>query len=655
MSKSIQILVLMFGVVSAHAQLKVANVFGDHMVLQRDKPIAIWGWDTPNETVSVHFNGQKYHAVAGSDGKWNLQMPALPAGSGALKLKVSDTDESVEFEDILMGDVWLCSGQSNMEYNLARVENGADEVALASYPSIRHISVPRDFSLTPVKDFKDNEWEVCSPATAGDFTAVGYFFARKLTQELGVPVGLIHSSWGGSHIETWISKEAMLQSELLKEYAEQMPKNETEMQANMKRAMVKFFMKDEHANISDIDETAYLDENYDYSTWPELLAAGGWVWYGPQFYRGNAYAQRYIDIKAENVDKPSEIRLGHSRGEHSFYVNGKLVNKNYYTDEVVLTLPPNTWKAGKNSLLIKLSPNEDDFVKSLGFQGNYDQMNLKIGNQIIPLMNQKWRAMAAWNEPHYFQGWMNSEGTLLYNAMIAPLVGVSLKGALWYQGESNAGRAYDYRTAFPLMIKNWRKEWGEDFPFYWVQLSTYGPFNDSNTGSAWAELREAQDMTLALPNTGQAITIDVGNPYDIHPTNKQDVGLRLALQALHHTYGFNDLVYQGPRFQNLTVKGSNAIVHFNHIGSGLKVTGRFQNVNGFEIAGADQQFYFAKGELVGNTVVLSNKNVKKPVAVRYAWSDSPEEANLFNKEGLPAAPFRTDDWSISTKGTHFMD
>jgi sialate O-acetylesterase len=650
-------LVLLFSVSSFNvsAQLKVANIFGDHMVLQRDKPIHIWGWNDANESVFVSFSGQSYTARTNAQGEWSINIDAQKANNKGSSLTIKDKDESFEFSDVLIGEVWLCSGQSNMEWKVANSDNAPAELIKADkYPNIRHIEIPKATSFNKEKDFEDSEWQVGSSETAGGFTAVGYFMAQKLSDELNVPIGLVHSSWGGSHVETWISKEAMLSSELFKKYAEELPIDaESGSKVWIKNVIGKFHNGNKEFDMTKINENDYLKSDYDFSKWSDFKPLGQWDWKGVGGWRGTVYIEKDIEITREDVAKFSEINFGSLSGHISFYINGELVNSGFYPENIKVSLQPNLWKTGKNSLLVKFAengaPNE---WRGVGLYGKPSDFNVKIGDEEKLLMMDTWKTRPSWSSPWYFTDWMNNAGTITYNAMIAPLVGLSLKGAIWYQGESNAGRAKDYQTAFPLMIKDWRSQWGEDFPFFWVQLASYGPENDSNSGSDWAELREAQSMTLALPKTGQVVIYDNTKPHDIHPTNKQFVGERMALSVLNVAYG-KTLEYSGPTYKSMKVSKSRIILNFDHTGSGLKSSNKYGNLEGFEIAGADKKFYFAKSEIVRNTVMVSHPKVKSPVAVRYAWSNAPLDANLLNKEGLPATPFRTDTWKGITEETHF--
>ncbi|MEP7267845.1 MAG: sialate O-acetylesterase [Saprospiraceae bacterium] len=635
------------------AQLHPANIFGDHMVLQRNQSLKFWGWNTPGEKVNLSIGEKSGMATTTADGKWEITIEAMPASTSPFALTISDSDEKFKFTDILIGEVWLCSGQSNMEFKVRQVDHADEEMANANYPMIRHIEIPKATSFTPEKDFQDTEWQVCNPVTVGGFTAVGYFFARKISKELNVPIGLVHSSWGGSHVETWISKDAMLASDVLKSYAQNMPTSWAEDAKKMEKQTIKRFHGNKDFDISKLNENDYLKDDYDFAKWTSLNPMGQWDWKDVPSFRGTVYIQKEIELKEIDTKGIAEMTFGHNTGDISFYINGKLVNSGFYTDEIKFKIPIGVLKPGKNNVLVKFSENREPEWWGVGLFGAANGFNLKTAaNNTFPLMKGDWKARPSWDSPRKYMPWMNNEGTLCYNAMIAPLVGFPIKGALWYQGESNAGRAYEYRISFPMMIKDWRNKWGSEFPFYWVQLSSFGAFNDSNTGSDWAELREAQSMTLSLPKTGQAVTIDIGNPTDIHPTNKQDVGLRLAWNALQNTYD-QKIEGSGPVYLSMEIKKGKAILSFDHIGTGLKTSNKYGNLQGFEIAGADQKFYFARSEIVGDKVQVWQASVPKPVAVRYAWSNSPIDANLYNMEGIPASGFRTDNWKGVSEGKRF--
>ena len=463
----------------------VSPLFASNMVLQRKIPVPVWGWAQPGEKVAVSIEGRSATATAAPDGKWMVKLQPLPVG-GPYKMRIEGTQQTVTLENILVGDVWICSGQSNMEMGIGNVNDAQKEIAEANFPEIRLFTVMKKVAYEPqislVKQDQDlmGQWSVCSPETVktggwNGFTAVGYFFGRQLYQDLKVPIGLIHTSWGGTIAEAWTSAEAL---------------------------------------------------------------------------------QALPDFKPA-VDKLTETKANPANGKQD-------------------------------------------------------------------------------NNPNVV--------TVLYDGMIAPLIPFGIKGAIWYQGESNAGRAYQYRTLLPTMIKDWRSRWGEgDFPFFIVQLANWQKSADEPKDDQWAELREAQSMTAKnLPNTGIAVTIDIGDAADIHPKDKQTVGKRLALSAEHIAYG-KRLDYSGPLYKSMsTANGGSAIrLAFDHLGGGLTAKG--DKLTGFAIAGDDKKFVWADAQIVGNNVVVSSPQVAHPVAVRYAWHINPV-CSLYNKAGIPASPFRTDDW-----------
>ncbi len=654
MNRKIQLLLLFFLLTFslANAQLKVARIFGDHMVLQRDKPVKVWGWANKGDKVDITLNQQKVSTKTDANGKWMAELPAMPAG-GPHELTFSCKKEELKLTDILIGEVWLLSGQSNMEWRVRNSDNAQMEMANANFPTIRHFEVAHELAFTPEKDLEKGYWTLAAPATVGDFSAVGYFFARDLVQKLGVPVGLIHSSWGGSQVEGWISEKAMSESDVLNYYPKTMARSWDDDAQRQEKVLIQKAYGERDFDIKSADESTYLKPGFDYKQWKlSVNPMGQWVWQGVGGYRGTAYVQRTVDIPAEIASTQTTLHFGRNTSDLVFFINGKKVFEGTSKDPIELKLPAGTWKAGVNSLLIKLGTNREPAYFGMGFMGVPADFSVKGTGKSIPLVDTRWNMMPSWQQPRTYDHFVNNVGTTIYNAMIAPLVPITIAGALWYQGESNAGRAHQYRQSFPLLINSWRQEWGYDFPFLFVQLATYGPFQNSNQGSDWAELREAQTMTLNLPKTGMAVTTDVGNPADIHPTNKQDVGHRLALSALKVAYG-QDVVYSGPTYKDVQFANGKAILSFDNVGSGLMIKDKYGYLKGFELAGQDQKFQYAAARMDGNKVIISHPDVPNPTAVRYGWANSPLDNNLFNAEGLPAVPFRTDSWKGVTEGRRF--
>ncbi len=633
-------------------QVKLARLFSDYVVLQRQKPIPVWGWANPNESVSVSLGNQNKTVQADSNGKWTVEFAPMEAG-GPFELKVAAKSGNLTVKDVLLGEVWLCSGQSNMEWTVKQADNFAEERKDSDYPQIRHFFVEHNVEIEPQKDLKSGEWKISSTETVGDFTAIGFFFARDIYKKLNIPVGLVHSSWGGSQIEGWISKESMLATDELKDYGQNLPKNWTEGDALLERNVKRATLGDADKNPTLADEKKYLDTNYDFSKWIRNNPMGQWDWKGIWAWRGNGFMARKVEIPANFVGVETTLGLAESYSYNEVHINGRQIFGGILKGKREIVVPKNTWKTGENQIVVKMNKTIEPEWFGIGLQGSADDVFVSKKDEKIPLGGNDWYLMPSYAEPHSYAHSSNNVGTTIYNGMIAPIMPFAMRGVLWYQGETNAGRSFQYRKTFPLMIEDWRKKWNDDFYFYFVQLSSYGANQSSNVGSGWAELREAQTMTLSLSKTGMAVTTDIGNANDVHPTNKQDVGLRLAANALKQTYG-QKIPYSSPMFDSVKFENSKAIISFKFAYDGLTAKDKFGYVKGFEIAGADKKFYYAQAEIEGDKVIVSSDEVKNPVAVRYAWSDAPVDANLFNSIGFPASPFRTDDWQGVTVGNKFQ-
>jgi sialate O-acetylesterase len=380
---------------------------------------------------------------------------------------------------------------------------------------------------------------------------------------------------------------------------------------------------------------------------------GQWDWKGIWAWRGNGFMARVVEVPESFTVQETMLGLAENFSYNEIYINGREVFSGILRGKREIVVPRGVWQKGANSLVIKMNRAIEPEWFGLGLTGSADDVFLATKTEKIPLGQDDWKLMPAFAEKHEYAHSSNNVGTAIYNAMIAPLVPFAMRGVLWYQGETNAGRSFQYRETFPLMIKDWRQKWNDDFYFYFVQLSSFGANQSSNQGSGWAELREAQTMTLSLPKTGMAVTTDIGNANDIHPTNKQDVGLRLAANALKQTYGL-DVPFSSPLYDSVKFENGKATVAFKFAYDGLIVKEKFGYVRGFEIAGSDRKFVYAKAEIMGDKVVVWNDQVKNPVAVRYAWSDAPTDANLYNSAGFPASPFRTDDWQGVTVNNKFQ-
>jgi len=637
----------------AFAKITVPSVIGDNMVLQSGQQVRVWGHGDPGEEVSIEIAGKKAKTFTDNTGNWATKIgPLKPGGPFDLTITGSNT---LTIKNVLVGEVWVCSGQSNMEWPLINAGNGAEEVAKANHPEIRLFTVQKATSDSPLDDVKGS-WVVTTPDKVGQFSAVGYFFGRELQQRLKVPVGLIHTSWGGTPAEAWTQREALATPELqpiMDRYQDSL-KDLPQRQADFQKRLAAWIHQNLYEDEGNKGEAmGYADPQTNTSDWksmnlPQFMETAGLKIDGAVWFR------KEIQIPEAWAGKPLELNLAAIDDYDTTYFNGKRVGgigadtPNSYSVPRHYQVPGDLVKAGRNVIAVRVfdSAGEGGFGTGrmvLGPEGLTDSQKLalagpwsyKVESGLEP-KTPDWGSRPEAPGPTN----QNSPG-VLYNAMIAPIVPYSIRGAIWYQGESNAGRAFQYRTLFPTMIRNWRTIWGEgDFPFYFVQLANWQPIKPEPDESEWAELREAQTMTLREPNTGMAVIIDIGDTNDIHPRNKTDVGHRLALWALANTYN-QKIEYSGPLFKSFSVNGNEARIKFSHA-NGLK-TSDGAAPKAFAIAGADKKFVWADAKIEGDEIVVSSKDVTKPVAVRYAWADNPV-TNLYNKLGLPASPFRTDDW-----------
>lgn len=649
-----KIFFLLFILLAAHhsyANISLPKIFGDNMVLQRNKVIPVWGWADADEKITVRFNKQTKSTVADKNGKWLIKLDVEKAG-GPYELVVSGRN-TIKLSNVLVGEVWICSGQSNMEMPIegwGKINNYEQEIAAANYPEIRHIKIPNKISSLLQNDIPSGEWKICNPQNAGDFTAAGYFFAREIYNKLKVPVGLINTSWGGTMVETWTSREAFEKSDEFKNMISTMPLLNLDSFSKVRKdAMLKKIEALQGALVSKDIAMTWHEANIDDGKWMQMNLPGLWEQKGLDGLDGIVWFRKSIIVSSTDAGKEATLELAMIDDNDITYVNGvKVGSTNSYSTKRKYTIPAGIIKEGKNSIAIRV----EDTGGGGGVYGDSADMKITIDNKSSSLAGD-W----SYRIESFIQNASvgpNDYPTLLYNAMVNPLIPYAMRGVIWYQGETNAGRAYQYRKAFPLMITDWRRHWGAgDFPFYFVQLASFDAAKgNSKNGSAWAELREAQMLTLSLPNTGMAVTTDIGNAKDIHPKNKQDVGKRLAAIALHDVYGKN-MVSNGPMYQSMQITGNTIALSFKNIGSGLMAKSDDGNLSGFEIAGENKIFYAAKALIKNNKVVVSCDTVPYPKAVRFGWADDAGDDNLFNKEGFPAAPFRTDKWKGITESAKF--
>ncbi|UYB50634.1 beta galactosidase jelly roll domain-containing protein [Xanthomonas sp. AM6] len=619
---------------SAWAKLELPLLFADGAVLQRDVPMPVWGWAAPGARIQVRLDGATASTVAARDGRWQAQLPAHAAG-GPYVLEVEGDGARRRIVDVLVGDVWLASGQSNMEWPLAQARDGAREVAAANDPQLRHFKVPKSWSPQPQQRLAGGAWKAATPDNAGAFSAVGYFFARELRAHTGVPIGIVDSTWGGSAIEAWMDAAALGMD------AAQAARSVAELQAQDARTLAAVRQRiarwpavqdgAEQWRAADLDDHDWdsipVDRNWEASGYDGM---DGIAWYRTSFTLSAAEAKAGITLGVGQIDD-SDVT----------YVNGQPVGRTekQWNLPRVYRVPAAVLKAGVNRIAVQVT----DLSGGGGLHGEDEERFVQVGQGAKrPL--QGWTFRPAKVVVALDDG-RNQQPTLLYNRMIHPLQPFPVKGVIWYQGESNATArgALRYREQFAAMIGSWRQERAQpQLPFLWVQLANFRAGSDKGDLSPWALLRESQSKTLALPATAQAVTIDIGAPGDIHPTNKQDVGHRLALAARHVAYG-ESLVYSAPTLQRAEFAAGAARLRFDPMGSALAVRGGGP-LRGFSIAGADRRFHPAQARIEGDSVLVESAEVAQPQAVRYAWSENPAEANLVNREQLPVSPFRTDTW-----------
>ncbi|WP_256009046.1 sialate O-acetylesterase [Desertivirga xinjiangensis] len=633
---------------SARADVKPAAVFTDHMILQRDAPIPIWGTAYPGEKISVSFRKQKVTTKAGSNGRWMVALQPELAG-GPFTLAISGRN-NVSFSDVLVGEVWVCSGQSNMEFPLKSAMNAETEISAADYPMIRQLTVPRHISMVPLNDMEATEWKPCSPQTAGSFSAVAYFFAKQLWEELKIPVGLIHSSWGGTNIETWTSREALAKHP---DFAPLNSAPKTFAAINLaKREKILDVVRKFQGDLNSSDKNKWQEQHYNDVSWGTLITPQFWESQGLPDFDGTVWYRKRFKVSAADAGKEAVLELGKVDDSDITWINGVKLGEslNMYQVSRMYKVPAGLLKPGENTIAVKVN----DTGVGGGIYSTSDSMQIiTAGKARIPLSGQ-WKAKVDTGSIAFVTGGPNVYPSLLFNAMLNPIIPYTIRGAIWYQGESNVDRAEQYRSEFPLMISDWRQRWGlGDFPFYFVQLSSFDPrHTDALKEAKWAELREAQTEALKLPNTGMAVTTDIGNVQDVHPTNKQDVGLRLALQALHGTYG-KKIVYQGPAFRSASIEDKTMVVSFDTGGSDIVIRNKYDYVKGFQLAGSDRKFHWAQGRLQNGKIILTSDSVPQPVYVRYNWANDAIEGNVFNSEELPAAPFRNDELPFLTQGNKY--
>ena len=630
--------------------LKLANLFTTNAILQRARPVPIWGWSTPGETVTVKFARQKKTTVADPDGKWRIYLDAQPASAKSRELTVvSGQQAPVTITNVLVGDVWLCSGQSNMQMSVDGSNQAAKEIATAKHPRIRLFTVPNQALLDPQPDVNAT-WQVCSPETIPQFSAVGYFFGRELLKKLKVPIGLINSSWGGTRVEAWTSRDALRTHPISRAEIDTFERWQQTPEGRAAQAQQKVAVTDQELWAQSLGKAdpgnlghaqGWAARDFNDSAWPEMSIPSGWQPQGHNF-SGVFWFRRTVEVPADWVGQDLVLHLGAADKTDTTYFNNVQIGaigfetKSSWNTPRVYRIPGQLVQAGRNVISSRVYSN----VYQGGLIGPAETMQLHRGTARIPLAGL-WRFQIEHNfgftQPGVFAAGPGNPNTtyILHNSMITPLAPAALRGVIWYQGESNAGQPQLYRDLFPLLITDWRRTFEQaQLPFFYVELANYMAEQNTPVETGWAELREAQTFALQLPFTGLASAIDVGDAADIHPKDKQTVGRRLATAALGQIYGY-PVVPAGPRYKSHRIEGDTVRIEFDHVGDGLTAKGRLK---GFAVASTDKKFDWAEAEIDGATVVVKSR---APVAVRYAWANNPI-GNLYNSAGLPATPFRTD-------------
>jgi sialate O-acetylesterase len=638
--------------------LRLNALFKDHMVLQQKRSVAFWGANTPNEKVTVSSSwGKSETTITDSDGNWKLHV-LTPKAGGPYTIYVQDDHSNILIKDVLIGEVWLASGQSNMEMPLRgwapndAIDNSEEEIAKSDYPEIRMFTVERQLSLDPKVTF-NGKWKVSTPETSGGFSASAYFFARKLHKELNVPIGVIHSSWGGTPVEAWTSNAQ------IKNLGDFNAVLQTIDAKNQHTAVSDWFSKwktqsipnNEKAwNNLDFNDSAATQIEYNDSHWNYMNLPGRFDDIEEGEVDGAIWFRKNVCI--EDLDSDYTLTIGAIDDMDATYVNGHKVGgfagEGQSSTKREFTISKSLLVNGKNTIAIR--------AIDIGGPGSFTgpmQLTNKAGLYMPLNGNWKYKLVAEiYQKNFYLYGIEKSDKeksatvvkthpklpSVLYNAMIHPLIPYTIKGAIWYQGEENVSRSEQYKRLFPAMIKDWRTQWNDNFPFYFVQIAPFQYHGGDRSLDQSQKLREAQRHALKIKNTGMVVTLDIGNFNNIHPSNKQDVGKRLAGLALAKDYG-KSLMSSGPLFKSLKVSEGKIILEFDYTGSGLLAKG---DLRGFEIAGSDEKFVLANAKIVNNKVELSAKTITKPRYARYAWKDK-AVPSLFNMEGLPASSFTTHE------------
>ena len=624
------------------AKLKLPRLISDGMVLQRNAAVKIWGWAEAGANVTVGFSGKAYSAVTVEDGKWQVTLEPMQAG-GPYSMEISAGGEQITVSDILIGEVWVCSGQSNMTVPIYRtLDLFEEEVSHINNNEIRQFWVPQRYDFNVGReDLEGGEWVGAVPANIMNFGAIGYFFAAALQRKYKVPVGLINASIGGTPIEAWLSEESLrdfpVQMDELAKYkddsfVEKVIRNDAEASASWFGELARL---DKGLGI---DGLPWYSDETDTSDWKTMKLPACLVDEGLKDFYGSVWFKKEIELPAEFAGLPARIRVGTIVDSDTTYVNGAVAGAiSYRYPPRKYDMPAGMLKAGRNIVTVRVISNrgEGEFIKDKPYR-------LEIGGQVFSLEGEwKYRVGATADRPLPGTTAIQYKPAGLYNGMIYPLINYGIKGFLWYQGESNTSRPAEYGPLFDKLVIGWRKVWDQgSLPFLYVQLPNFQKADKEPGQSEWAEFREVQQRGLSIAETAMTVAHDAGEWNDLHPMDKKTVGERLALSARKLAYG-EDITCSGPVFNDMKIEGNRAVISFSNVGKGLVVKGG-GDLKHFAIAGRDFKFVWADAWVEGDKVVVRSGSIAEPAAVRYAWADNPEGANLYNSEGLPAASFRTD-------------
>ena len=622
--------------IDKNTKLKLPSLISEGMVLQRKEEIKIWGWAEADQKVNVNFKGEEYSAKANFKGEWSFVLPAQQAG-GPFEIEISTADEKIVVEDVLIGEVWLCSGQSNMELPMQRVKDRyAKEIKAAENDQVREFKLPITYNFREEnEDIQGANWKKVTQDTILDFSAVVYFFAKNLNAKYKVPVGILNASVGGSPAEAWLSRKALKKyPEYLKladKFAE--PENikkaeEYNLKIN-KEWYNKIYKNDQGLK----NKPAYYQPDYNDLEWRKLDIPAKFKKINFKNKNGVVWFRKKVELNAKEAAKNIRLWLGRIVDADTVYVNGQRIGTTTYK------YPPRKYKIsasilkeGKNLIVIRVVVNDGqgEFVEDKPYK-------LFLGDKELDLRGEwKYKIAAEFTDDKKEEIFIQWQPTGLFNAMIVPLINYRIKGVCWYQGESNTGREEEYKDLFIKMIKLWRTRFGQiELPFIYAQLPNFEP-PEANEREIWAAFRNAQRDALKLKNTAMTVNLDLGEWNDLHPLNKKDIANRFYLAALNLAYG-EDVVYSGPQFDKVDKKEDRVIVYFKNIAGGLKIKG--EEVRGFELAGADEKFKKAAADIKNNKVIIYNKEIEPPQYLRYAWKDNSTEANLYNKLDLPAGTF----------------